>query len=173
MQSNTEAIRNIDGWYMENYHPESPLVFVKFEGIKRGEFRKLTPYHIGARIPNPDGKDEKLTHAKHEILFIARDCDWQIVKSCVKWRNEVRAKGLKPESGLARLFDTKRYFKPFLKSGPVRLILRNGLVITGEIHRFDRFQATVKCKAKEDVTACIVVFKHALLSVEPCKSFTS
>lgn len=151
---------------------------VKYEGLKRGEFRSLSRFHIGLRIPNPDGKDEKSTHEKKDTLFIARGTDWNVVKPSCLYRPEVREKQLGAKANLAQEFDTKRYFYPFSlkykgkeitrEAIDVRLVLRNGLVITGKILRFDKWQAIVRCE-QADASALILVFKHAILTVEPCK----
>ena len=171
----TKIHPRFDRWYLREYQSTSPLVLVKYEGIKRGEFRNLSRFHVGVRIPNPDGKDEKPSHEKQDTLFIARQKDWQIVQPCCKWRPEVKEKKLGAEAGLGASFETKRYFVPFAlqfrgkkitrEPVPVRLVLRNGLVITCKILRFDKWDAVVMCE-HSDKNALILVFKHAVLSVE-------
>ena len=170
-----------DGWYLHNYKPESQLVFVKYEGVKRGDFKRVTRFHISLHAPKTEGETpETPLHSKHDILFMARQSDWHIVKPCCKWRKEVREKRLKPGARLAERLDDAKHLAPYAlkikekkvvrKAFPVRIVLRNGLVITGKILRFDKWQVVVRCKSGDVDTALILVFKHGIHRVERVNS---
>ena len=142
------------------------LVMVGYQGVKRDTFKKCFSHVLVCQEKN---------YKKQELLFLCRASQWDIVKPNCLWRKDVREQGLKSEVGLAKKLDTEKLIDPYIAKisevgkyrhpTPVKIVLRNGIVVTGTIQAQDDWNLIVACK-KTDKTAWILIFKHGILNVE-------
>ena len=143
------------------------LVMVGYQGVIRDTFKKYSPHVLMCQEKN---------YKKQDVLFLCRASQWDTVKpNCVS-RKPVREQGLKSEVGLAKKLDTSKLIDPYIAKisedgkyrhpTPVKIVLKNGIVVTGTIQAQDDWNLIVACK-KTDKTAWILIFKHGILNVEP------
>ena len=156
-------------YYLQRIVCDGEVAMVSYTDVKKGTFKKLTKFGLHCEDAN---------HQKQELLLLACVSDWDIVTRHIKSRPSVKEKGLHPEKGLAQQLDTDKYINPYIfhrkedgsthKPILVKVILRNGLVVTCKLLRQDRYNIIARCKdADPGERALIMIFKHGILSVEP------
>ena len=156
----------LERYYLTQYQRHTGVVMVGYAGVFRGKPKHTSKFgvHLNSK-----------SYEKKDLLMIARDADWDIVKSQSKWRKPIKALGLVPEAHLAKKLDGEKYLKPFTwftnkdgsirKAVPVKVVLRNGLVVSCEMLKQDHFQLVCSVSSDSERTL-ILIFKHAILSVE-------
>ena len=147
--------------FITQYKGKSEIILVPYAGINRDHFKESSQHMLLCR--------EK-SYQKQDILFIVRACDWEVVKPFCQRRNSVKEQALKPEAGLAKQLNTAEYLTPYVfrrKPLPVKVVLRNGVVITCKLLRYDKYQVLALVKKTEQEKALILIYKHGILKVEP------
>ena len=143
------------------------FVLVGYQGVIRDTFKKYSPHVLMCQEKN---------YKKQDVLFLCRASQWDIVKTNCLSRKPVREQGLKSEPGLTKNLDIEKLITPYIAKisedgkyrhpPPVKIVLRNGIVVTGAILAQDDWNLIVACK-KDDKKAWILIFKHGILKVEP------
>lgn len=154
--------------FIKRIMPKSPLVIGGYDAIKKDVFTGISRHFV---------KCESETYKKEDQLFISKACYWAVVKSQARRRNEVREQGLRPESGLAVQLDTKKNIDPYIfmdrgdrgvrKPLPVKVVLRNGLVVSCKLVGEDEWNLIARCKDVVGNRGYILLYKHGILGVEP------
>ena len=130
--------------------PPRDVVMVGYQGVIRDTFKKYSRHLLMCQEKN---------YEKQDVLLLCRAPQWDIVKPNCLWRKPVREQGLKSEPGLTQKLDTEKLITPYIAKisedgkyrhpTPVKLVLRNGIVVTGEILAQDDWNLIVACKKKE------------------------
>ena len=158
-----------DRSFLVTTKPPRNFVLVGYQGVIRDTFKKYSPHVLMCQEKN---------YKKQDVLFLCRASQWDIVKPNCVWRKNVREQRLKSEPGLTKKLDTEKLITPYIAKisedgkyrypTPVKIVLRNGIVVTGVILAQDDWDLIVACK-KDDQKAWILIFKHGILKVEPAK----
>ena len=172
-----EIKTSAEKWWLFKYKPKlfkennnrelhKRLVFVTYRGVIHETFAQLKKYdwHCSGQHKNI---------RKHDVLLVARGCDMEVVKPCYQWRKAVKSLGLSAEVGLAKELDCDKLIEPYIfKEKPVRVVLRNGLVVSCKLIVQDDWNLVARCKgtdAEEDNVAFVLIPKHGVYDVESCE----
>ena len=158
-------------WFFEKYKPsEKNLVLISYDGVLRETYDSLSTYQLLVK----DSKKRKALK-KNDLLMAVRASEFKVVQPCCLWRKAVRDLKLSPEVGLAKKLDIKQYVNPYIfreklvrKVKPVKVVLRNGLVVSCKLIAQDPWRLIARCKVSnaKDNIAFVLIFKHAVYSVE-------
>ena len=159
--------RPYDSGFLIPKNTEKSLVMVGYEGVIRDTFKALCRFQLVC-------KDN--TYQKQDLLMIAKASEFnEVVKPLCLWRPEVKKLELKSEQGLTKKLDTAKYLKPYIgfvkdngkyrKPKSVKVVLRNGLVVSCRMLGQDNWNMVAECEYKSR-SALILIFKHAIHSVE-------
>ena len=136
---------------------QAPLVLMTYDGLHLlDSVTEISKYELRAATLKPEASPD-MTFKKDACLFCVPVEKWTAVKPHIKRRAAIAEKGLGPQSGL--------YKRPCVQGvpmkQPVKVLLRNGLVLHGRIVDVDTFHLMMRVGEK-----IVIVWKHAVERLE-------
>lgn len=134
----------------------SPLVLCTYDGLQVLQKNVATErYTLTAETP----EGQHVTFTKDACLFAVPLKKWAAVKSHIKRNDDIKALNLKPEKFLA----SRRCVQSGMPHDkrPLKIRLRNGLVLYGHVVSQDRYNLLMRVGGK-----AVLVFKHAVHEVK-------